>query len=422
MKKNLLVKNFLIFVFLLACTYFSFFTNKIEANFGWLNFTRDLNLKFGIDLSGGSYLVFEADTSTVLPENRQKALEGLKATIERRVNLFGISETNVKRSSFNNKERIVVELPGIQSTDDAKKLIGTTAKLVFAEIIVEDDQQKLKDTNLSGSDLKSTSVEFEQNTGKPVISLTFSDEGAKKFAEITERLVGQPLAIVIDGNILQTPVVNEKIIGGQAQISGTFSLDEANAISTQLNSGALPLSITLVEEKTIGPSLGVEAIDRSLVAGIIGISAIVVFMLVVYGLNGLVAVYSLFAFTVITLTVYKLVPVVLTLPGIAGFLLSVGMAVDSNILIFERLKEELREKSYAIALESAFGRAWDSIRDANVATLVTAFILANPLDWNFLHVSGPVRGFAVTLALGIAVSLFTGIVVSRSIMRLFARN
>ena len=255
-----------------------------------------------------------------------------------------------------------------------------------------------------------------------MVSLEFSKEGAEKFARLTEKNVGKPLAILLDGVPISAPIVQEVITGGQAQISGNFSLDEAKNLAIQLNAGALPVSIKLVEERTVGASLGAESVKASIRAGLIGLSMVLLFMIAAYGRLGLVANIALIIFGILTLALYKLIPVVLTLPGIAGFLLSVGMAVDANILIFERFKEEKRHRDFANALEVSFGRAWDSIRDANIATLVTAFILANPLDLSFLHTSGPVRGFAVTLALGIGISLFTGIVVSRNLLRVFIRE
>jgi len=280
----------------------------------------------------------------------------------------------------------------------------------------------LAPTDLTGADLKSAGVEFDGQTGKPAISLQFTDDGGKKFEDITGRNVGKQVIIVLDNAILSQPVVSEKIIGTTAQISGSFTIDEAKALSVQLNAGALPVPVKLVQETTIGATLGAESINQSILAGVVGISMVALFMLLSYGKLGLVADIGLIIFGVITLALYKLIPITLTLPGIAGFMLSIGMAVDSNILIFERFKEEKLIRSIPNALETSFGRAWDSIRDANIATLVTCFILWNPLDWSILPSSGPVRGFAITLALGIAISLFTGLFVSRNLLRVFVRE
>ena len=419
MKKNLLVKIVLISLFAIVCGLISY---------GYPIFGKKYDLSLGLDLSGGSHLVFEADTTNLDATKKEIAIKSLRNVIEKRVNLFGVSESNVQTSSFEGKDRIIVELPGINDPKEATALIGQTAQLLFAEVVEVPGEKggtpssQIVPTELTGADLKSASTVFDQNTGKPSVSIEFTEVGAKKFEDITSKNVGKPLAIILDNDIVSAPVVNEKISGGVAQISGSFTVEEANKLEVQLNAGALPVPVKLVEEKTVGATLGADSVNKSIKAGLIGLTMVMLFMILVYGKYGFVADIGLLIFGVITLAVYKLVPVTLTLPGIAGFLLSVGMAVDSNILIFERLKEEIKVRTLSSALEVSFGRAWDSIRDANVATLVTAFILANPLDWSFLHVSGPVRGFAITLALGIGISLFTGIVVTRNLLRLFVRE
>lgn len=400
----------------------------INFKIGNFSVNKKFDLKLGLDLAGGSHLVFDADTSKLSEEKKKTAVESVRNVIERRVNLFGVGEPSVQTSEFEGKQRIIVELPGLTDTKQAVDLIGKTAQLNFMEVIETTTPESatpsatLKETGLTGADLESAQVVFEQNGGKPAISLQFTKEGGDKFEEITKRNIGKPVVIVLDNEIVSDPTVQEAISGGSAQITGSFSLDEAKKISIQLNAGALPIPINLVEERTVGPTLGADSIRKSLIAGIVGISAVLVFMTLSYGSLGLVAGFGLFVFAVITLALYKLIPITLTLPGIAGFMLSIGMAVDSNILIFERFKEERRKRNITDALEISFGRAWDSIRDANIATLVTAFILANPLDWKFLHVSGPVRGFAITLALGIGISLFTGIFVSRNLLRVFVKD
>lgn len=385
-------------------------------------FSKRFDLHLGLDLAGGSHLVFEADTSSLPQDKREEVLEGVKNIIERRVNLFGVSEPNVQTSNFENKDRIIVELPGVYDTKEAATLIGQTAQLVFSEVNEATDSAGLVPTDLTGADLKQADVVFDQTSGKPVISISFTEEGGKKFEELTGKNVGKPLAIVLDNGLLSAPTVQEKITGGSAQISGDFTLEEAKNLSIQLNAGALPVSVSLVEERTVGATLGADSIEKSIKAGVVGILMVMLFMVISYGRLGLVADMALVIFGILTLALYKIIPVTLTLPGIAGFILSVGMAVDSNILIFERFKEERNLRSIPNALEASFGKAWDSIRDANIATLVTAFILANPFDWGFLHTSGPVRGFAITLALGIVISLFTGIFVSRNLLRVFIRK
>lgn len=395
---------------------------QIDIKIGNFEFKKSFDLHLGLDLAGGSHLVFEADTSNIAEEKKDQVLEGLKNIIERRVNLFGVSEPTVQTSEFEGRDRVIVELPGVQDTGDAVELIGQTAQLVFAELSEASDSATLIPTELTGADLKEANVVFEQTSSLPSVSIQFTDEGSKKFETLTEKNVGRPLAIVIDNAVISAPVVQEKISGGAAQISGDFSLEAAKSLSIQLNAGALPVNINLIEERTIGPSLGSTSINQSVKAGVVGLIMVMVFMILSYGGLGVIASLSLFVFGSITFALYKIIPVTLTLPGIAGFLLSVGMAVDSNILIFERFKEERTQRSIQNALEVSFGRAWDSIRDANIATLVTAFILANPFDWSFLHTSGPIRGFAITLTLGIIISLFTGIVVSRNLLRVFVRE
>ncbi len=399
----------------------------LDLKIGNYQIKRNFDLALGLDLAGGSHLVLEADTSNVPGDRKKTAMEGVKNVIERRVNLFGVSEPNVQLSEFQGKDRVVVELPGVKDTKEAVDLIGKTAQLIFGELVEVPSEKgstpsaMLQPTDLTGADLETASVVFDSQSGKPVVSLQFTKEGGDKFEKITERNIGRPLAMILDNQLISDPppTVQERISGGKAQISGNFTLDQAKKLSIQLNAGALPVPIKLVEERTVGATLGSESIDRSVKAGLVGLAMVLLFMVLNYGKLGLIADIALVVFGVLTLALYKLIPVILTLPGIAGFLLSVGMAVDSNILIFERFKEEKLKRNYKDALEVSFGRAWDSIRDANIATLVTAFVLANPLDFQFLHTSGPVRGFAITLTLGIVISLFTGLVVSRNLLRVF---
>lgn len=400
---------------------------NLKYTFRGQSYEKSFDLKLGLDLAGGTHLVFEADTSSIDTVKIGPAIEAAKLAIERRVNLFGVSEPNIQTSKFEGKERIVVELPGINDPDEAISLIGKTAQLVFAEIeqvdVEGEESVNIKPTELTGADLQSAEVVFgSSETGRPSVSIVFTQEGGEKFATITERNIGKPLAILLDGQIVSAPIVQGKITGGSAQITGEFDISSAKELAIQLQAGALPLPVTLVEQKTVGATLGSESVARSVRAGLVGLAAVLVFMVLTYGRLGLIASFALIVFGVLTLSLYKLIPVVLTLPGIAGFMLSVGMAVDSNILIFERFKEEKEKRDIEDALEVSFGRAWDSIRDANIATLVTAFILANPLDWQFLNISGPVRGFAITLALGIGISLFTGIIVSRNLLRVFVKE
>ena len=400
----------------------------IHFKIGKFSVDKKFDLKLGLDLAGGSHLVFEADMKNISGDRKKEALDGVRNVIERRVNLFGVSEPTVQTSSFEGRDRIIVELPGISDTKQAVSLIGKTAQLLFVEIVEEPAKNNatpsavLKPTDLTGADLEKAQVVFDSQTGKPAISLQFAKDGGTKFEKITQRNIGKPLPIILDSQIITQPVVQGIISGGQAQITGNFTVDEAKELSIQLNAGALPVPVNLVEERTVGATLGELSVRQSILAGIVGIVMVALFMILSYGALGVVAVLGLFVFAVITISLYKLIPITLTLPGIAGFMLSVGMAVDSNILIFERFKEEKLKRSLTSALEVSFGRAWDSIRDANVATIVTSLILINPMDWTALPLSGPVRGFGITLLLGILISLFTGIFVSRNLLRLFVKD
>lgn len=428
------MKRFLLILLLFIATLYISLPNEFPIKWDWGKVHIDWHvvkpsrlgkipeLTLGLDISGGSRLVFEADTSNLGNVDKKEALNGLKNVMERRVNLFGVSEPNVQLSNFAGKDRVIVELSGIKDLDKAISVIGTTAQLQFVEIVGEGEEAQIKETDLTGADLSKATLVFDQNNGKPAVSIEFSSDGAKKFEDLTGRNVGKALPILLDQVPISSPVVSEKIIGGKAQITGTFTVDEAKNLVTELNAGALPIPVKLIEQEVVGPSLGAESIHKSIVAGLVGIGGVFVFMILSYRGLGIVANTGLIIFALITLSLYKMFGIVLTLPGIAGFLLSVGMAVDSNILIFERFREEKGQRNIKDALEVSFGKAWDSIRDANVATLVACFILANPLDLNFLNTSGPVRGFAITLALGVLISLFTGIVISRNLLRVFVRD
>jgi len=406
----------------------------LNINFGNISIVRDFELKLGLDLVGGSRFVYEAKTDNLDDVEKEKAVASLKEVISQRINLFGVSEANIQEAGFEGRSRIIIELPGITDPAQAKELIGRTAQLVFTRLEIPQAQSEgeeapevleeiLVPTELTGADIAGATVIFSQVDGSPGVGIEFTPEGAKKFETITGENIGRALPILLDGQVISAPVVREKISGTSAQITGDFDLETAKQMAIQINAGALPVEIELLEERTIGPSLGAESIQKSVQAGLVGVVAVMIFMIIIYRKMGAVADIGLILFGVYTLAIYKLVPVVLTLPGIAGFILSVGMAVDANILVFERYREE-RQKgvSSSFALETAFGRAWDSIRDANIATLMTAFILANPFNWSFLHTSGPVRGFALTLALGIFISLFTGVFVSRNLLRVLIKK
>lgn len=397
-------------------------SSAIDLTHYKIPFRRDLSLRYGLDLQGGLQVVLEADMADIPVAEKERALESARVVIERRVDFLGVAEPVIQTSRLGNSYRVIVELPGVADPEQALLLIGQTAQLDFREQKGEGEDQEFIKTGLTGKDLARSQVDFDQTTGSPQIALAFTAEGAKKFEEITGRNVDKPLAIYLDETPLTAPTVREKITGGNAVITGQFTLQEAKRIVAQLNAGALPTPIKVLERRQVGATLGAETVKKSIVAGLVGLGLVVFFMIGNYGKLGILATIALTIYGIVTLSIYKLLPVTLTLSGIAGFLLSVGMAVDANILIFERIKEERRwERELKEAMELGFGRAWDSIRDANLATLTTVFILFNPFGWSFLVTSGMVRGFALTLGLGVLISLFTGVVVTRTLVRVFYR-
>lgn len=404
--------------------------------FSWGWFTRNPNqqvLTFhkGLDLQGGTSITLEADMKNVPQSERQSALDGVRTVLERRVNLYGVSEPVIQTVVSNNSYRVVVDLPGVNN-QQARQLVGTTAQLSFWEEgasgsataspsafplgIAQVLGPSAHKTSLTGKDLQNTSVTFDQNTGAPQVQLQFTSEGSQKFADITKRNVGKPLAIVLDNQLIEAPVVNQAILSGNAVITGNFTTQTANTLAIELQAGALPVPLTTLATQTVGATLGQDALSKSLFAGILGFLIVVIFMVVLYGRMGVLASIALFLYTMIVLAIFKLVPVTLTLAGIAGFILTIGMAVDANILIFERLKEELRlQKPLSLAMELGFSRAWSSIRDSNISTLITSAVL-------FQFGTGIVRGFALTLAIGVIVSMFSAVVVTRTLIRLFYKQ
>jgi len=387
------------------------------------NYYKELKIYQGLDLLGGAHLVYQADMSKVNSKDRDNALEGVKTVIDRRINALGVSEPVIQTTSGINNYQILVELPGITNIDEAIAMIGQTAQLEFREGIEGKSLQSgqlasiaiddWKDIGLNGSLFKNATAQVNQSNYEPEIGITFNDEGAKIFADVTARNVGKPLAIFLDKQLLSAPRVNQAIEGGNAVITGQFTMDSAKKLALQLNAGALPVPINLVEQRNVGATLGQDSVHKSFIAGLIGILFVVLFMIFRYRFAGLIASMALAVYALIVIALFKLIPVTMTLAGIAGFILSVGMAVDANILIFERMKEELRRgKAYSSAIKAGFNRAWTSIRDSNASSLITCAIL-------FFLGTGLVKGFALTLAVGILVSLFTAITVTRNLLFLF---
>lgn len=376
------------------------------------------NWKLGLDLVGGSRLVYEIDLNGVKTNDRASVITGLRDVIEKRVNLFGVSEPQVYTAESGNATRLVVELAGIKEISKAIEQIGATPFLYFAErkeLDAEDGKKVIayQHNDLTGRYIVGAQITFDQNTNAPQISLSFNDEGAKMFEEITSRLIGKPLAIFIDDTLISEPVVQEKITGGNAQITGRFSLKEAKEMVARFNAGALPAPIKLINQQTIGASLGTDSLHKTLRAGLIGTVLVMIFMTLYYRLLGLTAACALLIYIILTLSIFKLFGITLTLSGITGFILSIGMAVDANILIFERRKEEIRRGLPSThALEEGFRRAWPSIRDSNITTIIVALVL-------YYATTGFVRGFALTLFLGVIISMFSAITVSRALLRSF---
>jgi len=400
--------------------------------------------KLGLDLQGGTHLVYEADLSSIEKKDMSSAMEGLRDIIERRINYFGVQEPTVQVKESAGQYRLVVELAGIKDPAEAIKMIGQTPFLEFKEEKPAEETQKILDkikeaqgkspeeiqqisdwqialedpyfqpTELTGKYLKKSEVGADPNTQKPLILLQFNDEGSKVFGELTAKNVGKKLAIYIDGVMISAPVVQEEISGGKAQITGEFTIKEAQDMVKNLNAGALPVPIKLISEQSVGPTLGAISLQKSLLAGLYGFLAVIIFMIIFYRLPGLIASLALGIYVALILSIFKIIPVTLTLAGIGGFVLSIGMAVDANVLIFSRIKEELKQKkSFAIALEEGFRRSWPSIRDGNLTTLLVAIIL-------FAFGTSFVKGFALTLGMGILASMFSAIVITRSLMRVFA--
>jgi len=506
---------------------------------------KETGFRLGLDLQGGSSLIYQADMGQVAPAEQRDALDGVRDVIERRVNAFGVSEPLIQTAVTGGNYRVIVELAGIKDVKEAIKQIGETPILEFKEQNDEPARQPTKEelkqlgdyntdalkranaiqkevtetvktdadftalvkkdteepggqdtggelgffaretmvkefadvvfdklkvgemtkepvltefgyhvirktgekqvdqdgkqvtevsashililtkqakdiipvepwkaTGLTGKQLKHAAVQFDQQTGEPNVSLQFNDDGAKLFADLTGRSIGKPIAIFLDGSVISAPNVESKILGGEAVITGRFTVQEAKQLSQRLNAGALPVPVTLLSQRTVGATLGEASLEKSLFAGLLGFLAVALFMIAFYRFPGLLATLALVIYTALALAVFKIVGVTMTLAGIAGFILSIGMAVDANVLIFERIKEEIRRgKATGLAVDEGFRRAWNSIRDSNVSSLITCAIL-------YWFGTSIVRGFALTLALGIFVSMFSAISVTRTFMRL----
>jgi preprotein translocase subunit SecD len=372
--------------------------------------------KLGLDLVGGSHLVYQIDLSNVSSTNQTSVVNGLRDVIEKRINLFGVSEPDIYTSQNGNQAQLFVDLAGVKNISDAINQIGETPLLEFEEVQGTGSSTQFVHTNLTGEYITGAQLTFEQTTNAPQVAISFNADGATIFQEMTAANVGKPLAIFLDGQEIEAPIVQQAISGGKAVISGNFTIATAQTLVGRFNAGALPAPIKLVNQQTISPSLGTDSLKKVIVAGIIGTLLVMLFMLFYYRLLGLFAAMALIIYITLTLGVFKIIPITLSLAGLAGFILTIGTAVDANVLIFERIKEELkRGLSKSAAIEEGFRRAWPSIRDSNTSTIITSIIL-------YFFTSSFVRGFALTLLIGTFVSLFSAITTTRLFLRFFMKD
>jgi len=393
--------------------------------------------KLGLDLSGGTQLVYRADTNAISGSDIADSMSSLRDTIERRVNMFGVSEPIVQTETGSSlagsggEQRLIVELPGVTDTQKAIALIGQTPVLEFRllkegktppqeGVALTNANELFEPAAITGKDLSSAQLQFNQSAGgipnEPTVVLKFDSKGGSMFAELTKKNVGRYFGIFLDGVPISVPVIREAIPDGSAVISGGFTADQAKTLARNLNYGALPVPIELISTQTVSGTLGEQAVQDGIMAALWGIGAVVLFMLLWYRLPGLLAAIALLVYIVTVLALFKLIPVTLTAAGIAAFILSVGMAVDANVLIFERMKEELRKgSSTADAIRDGFARAWPSIRDSNISSMITAVIL-------FWFGTSLIKGFALVFGLGVLVSMLTAISVSRTFVLALGAN
>jgi len=428
-----------------------FFLAFLAGNFVYPDFLKlphfpERDFELGLDLQGGIHLLYEVDLSGVGERERTETMAGLRDVIERRIQDqrfgLGVVEPMVQVQ----QDRLVIELAGVVDPDEARRQIGKTPFLEFKkqrpeeeteeiiskqEELMEKEEEEIFEvpdwhlafedpyftsTPLTGRYLRRAELGFDPTTNRPLILLEFDSEGAKIFEELTEENIGKILAIYIDDVPISTPVVQSKISGGKAQITGDFTVDEARTLARNLSAGALPAPIELISQQSVGPTLGRISLEQSLRAGFIGFLAIILFMIIFYRLPGLLAALTLVIYVALVLSVFKLIPVTLTLAGIGGFILSIGMAIDANILIFSRMREELNQgKDFSYSLEEGFNRAWPAIRDGNLTTLFVAVIL-------FVFGTSFIKGFATTLSLGLLISMFSAMVITKNFLKLFVNT
>lgn len=422
MRKNL----WILFVFIIALTILGVLFDLPKSPL-W---GERIKASLGLDLTGGTELVYEADLSG--SSDKIKDLNNLVSVFRQRIDQLGVAEPTIQTSGTN---KVIIELPGIKDINQAVNRIGATYELVFMEESTAESGVQLYDyydpqylypaywskTDLTGRQLKSAEATFDNSNNSinsdPVVSIKFDNAGKEKFRDLTKKNLQKQLAIVLDNRIVSAPTVQSEITSGDAVITGSKDVKEAQKLAKRLNEGMLPVPARLVAQRNVGATLGQDSLKKSAVAGLVGLVIVAAFMITYYKTGGVVAVFALLIYSILTLAFYKLIPVTLTLAGIAGFILSIGMAVDANILIFERMKEEMAlGKTLNLAILDGFKRAWSSVRDSNFSSLITCLILY------YTAGTGPVRGFALTLSVGILISMFTAITVTRTIMLLSANS
>lgn len=382
-------------------------------------FKKEMKVKQGLDLQGGAHVTYEADLSKIEDSKKADAMNSLSKVIENRINAFGVTEPTVQTTKTSGNYRLIVEMPGTKDVNEAMDLIGKTATLEFKEqseqaIQAQSGQSLEADpfspTGLTGKDFSRAEVTFDES-GAPKISIEFNAEGAKKFEEITGKNIGKPLAIYLDDQIISAPTVNQKISGGKGEITGKFDIKEAKNLAIQLNAGALPVPVKMIEQRTVGATLGQDSIRRSVYAGVIGIIFVSLFMLAYYRFLGIFSTIGLGLYLVFMVALVKLFGITMTMGGIAGLILSVGMSMETDVLVFERIREALRAgKDFAPSIRLGFKKAWPSIRDSNTVSLIITALLYTA--------GGTIRGFAVVLGLGIVIGLLTTFLGTKTLLEL----
>jgi preprotein translocase subunit SecD len=390
-------------------------------------FGRNVSAQLGLDLRGGLEVLLEVPQQYTVQSGD---LATTRTILEQRANALGVSEVSMQTAG---DRRIVAEFPGVSNPEDVVASLKETALLEFVDMgstpvtegtvlqtdygqqgVTADPSKGVYHTVMTGAALKSAAAQQNTSTGQYYISFDLTTEQSDFFSQYTKDHIGQYLGIVLDKKVISSPVIQGQISGGSGVIQGSFTRDQANNLAIQLRYGALPVPVDVAESRSVGPTLGTESVHKSLIAGLIGLTAVMVFMGLYYRLPGVIADVALICYAVLTLAIFELIPVVLTLPGIAGFILSIGMAVDANILIFERMKEELRGgRLLNQAIDLGWRRAWPSIRDANISTLITCLIL---FWFGSAFGASLVKGFALTLGIGVLVSMFTAVVVTRTFL------